>query len=390
MKTAILYLRVSTDEQALSGYSLRVQQEMLTNYCKLHDISIKETFTEDHSAKTFKRPEWNKLLLYLQKQKADLLLFTKWDRFSHNTGDAYQMLGNLKRIGIIPQAIEQPLNLNVPENKLVLALYLAVPEIENDRRSLNTQMGIRRAKKDGHWAGKAPIGYKNKIYEDGKRYIALEEPYASVIKWAFNELSLGTSSTAEVHRKAFKLGLTCSINNFHSLVRNQIYCGRIRVREIEGEQEIIVKGLHEPLITEKLFNKVQKALKGDIKPKRIAIATPEDLPLRGFLKCPCCHRMLTGSASKGRRIHVAYYHCKSPCKVRFNANRVNQDFIEELKLFRIAKRDQAKFSQDMIDAYDVVRRTLTHMQKECMDELDTLDEQIISTRELLLAGKMNH
>lgn len=67
---------------------------------------------------------------------------------------------------------------------------------------------------------------------------------------------------------------------------------------------------------------------------------------------------------------------------------MNQDFIEDLKLFRITKIDQAKFSQDMIDAYDVVRRTLTHMQKECTDELDTLDEQIINTRELLLAGKI--
>ncbi len=388
MKTAILYLRVSTDEQAWSGYSLRVQQEMLTNYCKLRDISIVKVFTEDYSAKTFKRPEWNKLLFYLQKQKTDLWLFTKWDRFSRNTGDAYQMLANLKRIGIIPQAIEQPLNLNIPENKLMLALYLAVPEIENDRRSLNTQMGIIRAKKDGHWSGKAPVGYKNKIYEDGKKYIASEEPYASAIKWVFKELSLGISSMAEVHRKAFKLGLTCSINNFHSLVRNQIYCGKIKVREIEGEQELIVKGLHEPLITEKLFNKVQKVLKGDIMPKRIAIATPEDLPLRGFLKCPGCQRRLTGSASKGRRTHVAYYHCKSPCKIRFNANRVNEDFIEELKLFRIAKRDQSKFSQDMINAYHDVRKTLTYMQKCCMDELHTLDDQIINTRELLLAGKI--
>jgi len=57
MKTAILYLRVSTDEQALRGYSLRAQQEMLTNYCKLHGISILKIFTEDHSAKSFKRPD---------------------------------------------------------------------------------------------------------------------------------------------------------------------------------------------------------------------------------------------------------------------------------------------------------------------------------------------
>jgi site-specific DNA recombinase len=50
-------------------------------------------------------------------------------------------------MGTNPQAVEQPLDLNVPENKLILALYLAIPEIENDRRSLNTQMGMRRAKR---------------------------------------------------------------------------------------------------------------------------------------------------------------------------------------------------------------------------------------------------
>jgi len=388
MKTAILYLRVSTDEQALRGYSLRGQQEMLTNYCKLNSISILKIFTEDHSAKSFKRPEWMKLTTYLRKHRADFLLFTKWDRFSRNTCDAYQVLANLKRMGTNPQAVEQPLDLNIPENKLMLALYLAIPEIENDRRSLNTQMGMRRAKKEGNWSGRAPLGYKNKSYEDGKKYIAPEEPYAYAIKWAFQELSLGMSSMAEVHRKAFKLGLTCSINNFHSLVRNRIYCGKIRVREIDGEEEHIIKGLHEPLITERLFDKVQNVLKGEIKPKKSAIATPQDLPLRGFLKCPSCHRMLTGSASKGRKTHVAYYHCKSPCKVRFNAKQVNQEFIEELKLFRIAKRDQPKFLQDIISAYNEVRNTAYSMRQGCIDELHILDDQIINARELLLAGKI--
>ncbi|HTM97132.1 MAG TPA: recombinase family protein, partial [Pedobacter sp.] len=74
MKTAILYLRVSTDEQALRGYSLRGQEEMLTNYCKLHGIGITKIFKEDHSARSFKRPEWMKLLSYLRKHRADFLL----------------------------------------------------------------------------------------------------------------------------------------------------------------------------------------------------------------------------------------------------------------------------------------------------------------------------
>jgi site-specific DNA recombinase len=150
MKTAILYVRVSIEEQASRGYSLRSQQEVLTNYCNLNGIIITKVFTEDYSAKSFKRREWIKLISYLRRQKPCLLLFTRWDRFSRNTGDAYQMIANLKNIGTNPHAVEQPLDLNIPENKLMLALYLAAPEIENDRRGLNTKMGMRRAKKEGH------------------------------------------------------------------------------------------------------------------------------------------------------------------------------------------------------------------------------------------------
>lgn len=98
--------------------------------------------------------------------------------------------------------------------------------------------------------------------------------------------------------------------------------------------------------------------------------------------------MLTGSASKGRKNYVAYYHCKSPCKVRFNANKVNEDFIEELKLFRIAKSDQAKFVNDIVDTYEKIKKEASSVKQDCINQLHLLDEQIINTRELLLAGKI--
>jgi site-specific DNA recombinase len=60
----------------------------------------------------------------------DLLLFTKWDRFSRNAGDAYQMINMLRKLAIYPQAIEQPLDLTIPENKMMLAFYLAAPKVE--------------------------------------------------------------------------------------------------------------------------------------------------------------------------------------------------------------------------------------------------------------------
>src|SRR5690242_8096736 len=119
MKIADLYIRVSTDEQAVKGYSQRGQEELLRKYCEINGISVRKVMYEDHSAKSFNRPEWKKYLLELKKYKgkADLVLFHKWDRFSRNVGDAYQMINTLRKLGVEPQAIEQPLDLSIPENK---------------------------------------------------------------------------------------------------------------------------------------------------------------------------------------------------------------------------------------------------------------------------------
>ncbi len=104
MKIADLYIRVSTDEQADKGYSQRNQEEVLRKYCEISHITVRKVIFEDHSAKSFIRPEWIKLLAYLRqyRNKTDLILFTKWDRFSRNAPDAYQMINILKGLGIEP------------------------------------------------------------------------------------------------------------------------------------------------------------------------------------------------------------------------------------------------------------------------------------------------
>src|SRR5690349_23403304 len=94
MNNAIIYTRVSTDEQADKGYSLRYQEERLKQYCDLRQINIVAHFKDDHSAKTFERPEFKKLMDYVgcNKNLVDKILFVKWDRFSRNTEESYRMI----------------------------------------------------------------------------------------------------------------------------------------------------------------------------------------------------------------------------------------------------------------------------------------------------------
>lgn len=394
MKIADLYIRVSTDEQADKGYSQRNQEEVLRRYCEINGIKVNKAIYEDHSAKTFKRPAWLKLLNDLRKQKGrtDLILFTKWDRFSRNAGDAYQMISILRRLGIEPQAVEQPLDLSIPENKMMLAFYLAAPEVENDRRALNVFFGMRRAKKEGRWMGTAPIGYINKITEAGKKYIAIHETNGPLMKWVFEELAKGLYNTEQVWRMARKKGLSCSKNNFWVAIRNPVYCGRIFIPKHKDEESRIVNGLHEPIISEALFYEVQEVLDGRKRklfhPKIVSMA---ELPLRGFLICPNpdCGRMLTGSASKGRTKYYHYYHCCTSCGCRYHADDVNKKFLEELRKY-VPKKEIAPLCKITLShAYNEQTGFRQGERKFILDELDKINLRLKNAREMRADKEMD-
>jgi site-specific DNA recombinase len=393
MRIADLYIRVSTDEQADKGYSQRNQEETLRRYCEINSIRVRKVIFEDHSAKTFNRPEWEKLLSDLRKHKGktDLILFTKWDRFSRNAGDAYQMISTLRKLGVEPQAVEQPLDLSIPENKMMLAFYLAAPEVENYRRALNVFHGMRRAKKEGRWMATAPIGYINKTSELGRKYIAPKEPEASIMRWVFQELSKGIYAADQIRKEANKKGLKCARNNFWNIIRNPVYCGKIVVEKFKNEETMIVQGQHESLISESLFYEVQDILNGKKRHARLgtSISTSEAFPLRGFLICPDCGRILTASASKGRNGLYYYYHCISSCGVRFKADNANSLFARELRKYVPNRGLNEIYIITIKEAYS--EQTKSHLgdRKKVLNQLEEINTRLKNARTLLADHKID-
>jgi len=159
MKRVILLSRVSSDEQA-KGYSLSTQEEALRAFCLKEGHQIVQVYREDHSAKNFNRPQYKKMMEEIKrsKGKVDQILVTTWCRFSRNVTASFDMLDRLRRYGIEVQAIEQPLDLSIPENLLLLSMFLTLPHIDNTRRSMKITTGVRAAKREGRWLGKAPFG----------------------------------------------------------------------------------------------------------------------------------------------------------------------------------------------------------------------------------------
>ena len=389
MKIADLYIRVSTDEQADKGYSQRNQEEMLRKYCSVNYITVRKVIYEDHSAKTFNRPQWKVYLLDLKryKGKSDLVLFLKWDRFSRNAGDAYQMINTLRKLGVEPQAIEQPLDMSVPENKMMLAFYLAAPEVENDRRALNVIAGMRRAIKEGRFMGKAPYGYVNKSDENGNKYIAIQEPMAGIIRWSYEQLAKGIYNIQQVYEMAQLRGFNGARSLFWFAIRNPVYCSKVFLPKHKDEESRYVKAKHEPIVSEALFYEVQDILS---RRKRISLTTVRvepSLPLRGFLICPECKKVLSGSISKGNTKRYAYYHCYNGCNYRRRADLFNLQFVSQLSTYRPKKEILDAFLVTLHDAWlnqtshlYQERSKITNGIKELNDKLEYLAELLMAKR----------
>lgn len=391
MKVCDLYIRVSTDEQANTGYSQRHQEEMLRKYCEMNSIKIRKAIFEDYSAKSFERPEWKKMLAEYRKQKGliDCVLFLKWDRFSRNAGDSYAMLSTLQKLGIEAQAIEQPLDLSIPESKMMLAMYLAMPEVENLRRGLNVLHGMRRARKEGRHINIAPKGYTNKSYENGRKYIAPKQPEADIIRFVFKELANGEKSVQYLWEQAKMLGLNCSKNNFWHLIQNPIYCGKILVPKYQDEEAYYVNGTHDPLVSEELFYTAQDVLHGRKRPKKVKKTVHDEFPLRNFLVCPQCGKLITASRSKGRTAYYNYYHCTSECGWRYKAEFVHDTFLQELRRFKPHAAMIELYKQVILDVYNSEMTYKQSSKKQLLKDINEQNSRLTKARELLLADAID-
>ncbi len=364
----ILYCRVSTDDQAL-GFSLVNQKDTLNRYCQSKNYNILDNYMEDESAKTFDRPEWMKMEKYVKtnRKQVDKVLFVKWDRFSRNNTEAHAKVDLFHlTYGVELNACEQPLDLSIPENLLMLSNYLAMSDIERRRISQRTLDGNYTAKKEGYYPHKACFGYKNfKIKYPGKKKgrgtLQIVEEQAKLVREAFQEVAKGLEPIDAIRKKLNNKGLTMGSSNFQEMLSKVVYIGKVIVPEYKGENAYLNDAIHDAMIDEKTFYKVQDIKYGrkthHLKPTHKNI----NFPLRQHLICDECGNMLTGSPSKGRTKYYHYYHCRDGCKLRVGKNKVATMFNSIL--------EDISINENVLSAYkQTIKKTIK--EKESSKEKD--------------------
>jgi hypothetical protein len=292
------------------------------------------------------------------------------------------MIRELQKIGVIPLAIEQPLDLSIPENKMMLAFYLTAPEIENDRRSMNVINGMRRAMKEGRWMSAAPKGYSNKR-DENNRPIIVPNDDAKYIQKAFTELANGVKPADHIRRELNKGGLDCGRNNFNKMIKNPVYCGKIRIKARGAEEEMIAEGIHEPIVSEDLYYLVQNVLNGRAKKmKHPKVHKVNDtFPLRGYLECPRCGSKLTASSSKGNGGRYAYYHCSHVCKERVKADDLNNSILKLLQVYTFRSEIKDLFKKVVLNSINGSFKDANTRLQQIVTEIDKTQNRLESLQD---------
>lgn len=161
---AALYIRVSSQEQALKGYSLDAQRDALMNYAKKNRISVYNLYADEgiSARKPYKkRPAFCRLLSDAERGMFDLILVIKLDRFFRNVASYYEVLPILENHHVAWKAVYEDYDTQTAEGRLKINLFLSIAENEADRTSERIKFVNESKRRQGlAVTGSVPIGYK--------------------------------------------------------------------------------------------------------------------------------------------------------------------------------------------------------------------------------------
>ena len=226
------------------------------------------------------------------------------------------------------------------------------------------------------------------LMKDGEDNI-IEEYSKALLKEIKKVEDYIKGSYKQVYKMAKEKGFSGTKGLFWFAIRNPVYCGRIFIPKYKDEESCFVKGSHEPIISEALYYQVQDVLDGRKRHYRLKVVSNESLPLRGFLICPLCNKLLTGSASKGHTKYYSYYHCTDGCSCRYRADNVNNIFVTELKKYIPRPEMIDLFKITLSEAWYDQTNHLQDDSKQLQLQIKELEEKLSYIRELLSSRQLD-
>jgi site-specific DNA recombinase len=302
--TVALYVRVSTTEQALEGYSISAQKERLLAYCTAQGWNNTKLYVDEGvSAKNDNRPELQKMLNDVGEGKISNILVYRLDRFTRKVKDLHKMLEFLEKHNCAFTSATEPYDTSSAMGKLFITIVAALAEWETDNLSERVKMALEKKVADGERVGGIPFGFD--LNEDEK---LVANDKAEVILDIINNIKNGMS----VHAVAKYLNQTNNDkpfwhqNTIMRILNNPALYGATRWNDK------VYEDTHKGIITKQEFLKLQTIFEDRVSRKRREVKST--YLFQGVLLCPWCGSNLTTNRAfrkrkDGTQKQVVQYKC---------------------------------------------------------------------------------
>jgi len=246
-KKVALYCRVSTEEQKISGLSIKAQIDKLQRFCDFKKWVVFKIYVDEGTSGSVpisKRPKGKELINDIEMGKFSAVLVTKTDRAFRNVLDALLTLEGLRKKKIDFVSVNEDIDTTTAFGKAIFTIISVFAQLEREL-TIERNREIRLSKfNQGLFSSKAPFGYKA-IKKKGKVVgFKIHPKESKIVLKAFQMASNGYS-----YREIAK---ECNLKpqQYYNIIRNKVYYGII---SFEGKEKI---GIHKPIISEELWRKV--------------------------------------------------------------------------------------------------------------------------------------
>jgi site-specific DNA recombinase len=383
-KKAIIYYRVSTEDQAQFGVSLEQQKNNCLAYAEREGWEVVKSFHDDGvSAKTVERPSLQAMLQYCNKnfKQIGYVIIYKVDRLSRNVNDYSNILFLLNKLQIKLVSTTEAID-DTPIGKFVGNIMAANAQMDNEIKGQRVSACMLEKLKQGVWCWHAPFGYKNARDEFNRKIISIDEKRREPIKYIFDQFSLGLrpleSIRIQLNDEGFKTwkGKPISVQMMSKIIKNKFYIGIMTVAGVEYE------GTHERLIDEEVFYKCQAILnKGNRADNISRSRVSEDFPLKHFVVCAYCGRPMTAYYATGRwGGKYPYYRCyNNDCHSRksISKKQMDEDFVKYLKSVIPKDKFLKTFKAVILDVWENKYKEINRSGKNIQEQINSLKEEKI-------------
>ena len=317
---AVLYLRVSTKEQAeaggeAEGYSIPAQRAACQRKAESLGALVDDEFVDaGESARSADRADLQRLLTYVTEHHVDYVIVHKLDRLARNRLDDALINLHLNNAGATLVSCSENID-ETPSGALMHGIMSSIAEFYSKNLSTEAVKGMQQKAAFGGTPGRAPIGYCNVVkLADGRevRTVDVDEVRGPLVTFAFEAYATGEWTILTLLDEVTARGLRTmpgrkraekelGTSQLHRLLRNRYYIGKIAWRGVEYD------GNHPPLVNPETFTRVQTLLstKNTAGERQVT----HQHYLKGSLFCDACKSRFGFTLAKGHGGVYPYFFC---------------------------------------------------------------------------------